>query len=134
MKVNLSDIVEALEMISDSSEAFLNKRTGEIVWLSEYMDRAEYEELSDQLDEDGFYRLPTQYDIHEYKIMTDYIDSLPSGEFQKRLSIAVRGRGAFRRFKDELSWYGISSEWYSFRDRALEKLAETWCQDNGLQY
>lgn len=69
MTVKLKDIIDALEMTGDASEAFLNMRTGVIDWIGEYVDEEDQEEVSDRLDEDGFVRLPTQYDIHEYSIM-----------------------------------------------------------------
>ena len=44
---------------------------------------------------------------HEYSIMERFIWSLPEGTIQDRLENAIRGRGAFRRFKDSICWLGI---------------------------
>ncbi len=88
MTVKLKNIIDALEMTDDASEAFLNMRTGEIEWIGEYMDEEEREEVSDRLDEDGFIRLPTQYDIHEYSIMQDFVYSL-SGNVQDFLPMPL---------------------------------------------
>lgn len=34
MKIKLTDIMDAIEMMDQYSECFLNKRTGEIEWVS----------------------------------------------------------------------------------------------------
>ena len=132
MTVKLKDIIEALEMTDDSSEAFLNERTGEIEWIGEYMDREEQEEVSDRLDEDGFIRLPTQYDIHEYSIMRDFVDSL-SGDTQDFLADAIIGRGAFQRFKWGIRRFEVEQDWYDFRDKAYVKIAEDQCKEDELE-
>ena len=132
MTVKLKDIVDALEMTDDTSEAFLNKRTGEIEWIGEYMDEKECEEVSDRLDEDGFIRLPTQYDIHEYSIMRNFVDSLPENE-QDYLANAIVGRGAFQRFKQGIRRFGLEQIWYDFHDKAYVRIAKEWCEENGLE-
>lgn len=132
MTVKLKDIIDALEMADDASEAFLNMRTGEIEWIGEYMAEEEREQASDRLDEDGFIRLPTQYDIHEYGIMQDFVDSL-SGNARDILADAITGRGAFQRFKRGIRRFEIEQDWFDFRARAYVKAAEEWCVENGLE-
>ena len=79
IKVKLDDITDAMEMLDQYSEAFLNERTGEIEWVNEMvMSTKEQEEIYDRLDEDGYFRLPSQYDINEYGIMEDFVYSLPA--------------------------------------------------------
>ena len=75
MKVKLSYIVEAIELMDQYSECFLDKTTGELEWVNEMtLLQKEQEEIYERLDEHGFYRLPTSYDIHEYSIMEDFIE------------------------------------------------------------
>ena len=47
MNVNLDKIIEILEMTNDSSTAFYHPNNEEIVWLSEYMERDEYEKTEE---------------------------------------------------------------------------------------
>ncbi len=78
MKVKLTDIVDAIDMMEQNSEYFLNRRTGEIEWVNDMaMTMEEQEEVYDRLDEDGFYRLPTSFDIKEYDIMESFVYTLP---------------------------------------------------------
>lgn len=67
---DFKNICDAIEMTNDASQAFFNTETGEIVWLSDYMDSDEREEIADMIDEsDAFLRLPEQWDINEYRMM-----------------------------------------------------------------
>ncbi len=97
------------------------------------MSFSEQEEIYDTLDEHGFYRLPTQRDINEYGIMEEFIDS-PSGPAHDRLSTAISGRGAFRRFKDEVHHLGLDQNRYSRRDKAYRNIAVAWCEENDINY
>jgi hypothetical protein len=47
---------------------------------------------------------------------------------------AIRGRGAFRHFKDRIQAYGIAEEWYRYRDEALREIAVAWCEAHGIPY
>lgn len=135
MTVNLSDIIDALNFTDEYTHNFLDKTTEEIVWVSDMaMTMKEQEDTYDTLDEHGFYRLPEQRDIHEYRIMEDFISSLPAGAARDRLSIAIYGKGAFRRFKDSVIRLGLDQRWYQWRDEAYKKKAIEWCEENGITY
>ena len=93
----------------------------------------EQQEIYNRLDEHGFYRLPTQYEIRDYDIMEEFVDIL-SGNMQERLSNAICGHGAFRRFKDTVHQMGIAEKWYAFQDEAYKRKAIEWCEENDIQY
>ena len=134
MKVKLSAIVDAIEMMDQYSEYFLDKETGEMEWVSDMsMTQAEQEEVYDRLDEHGFYRLPTSFDIRDYDIMEDFVDTL-SGSAHDRLANAIQGKGAFRRFKDAVIRLGIDQDWYDFQSDAYKRKAARWCEDNDIEY
>ena len=134
MKVKLSDIIDAIEMTDQYSEYFLDKETGKVEWVSDMaMTQEEQEEVYDRLDEHGFYRLPTSFDIRDYDIMEDFIDTL-SGSNHDRLASAIQGKGAFRRFKDAVIRLGIDKQWYDFQADAYKTKAARWCEDNDIEY
>lgn len=134
MKVKLSDIIDAIEMTDQYSEYFLDKETGKVEWVSDMaMTQEEQEEVYDRLDEHGFYRLPTSFDIRDYDIMEDFIDTL-SGSNHDRLASAIQGKGAFRRFKDAVIRLGIDKQWYDFQAEAYKRKAARWCEDNDIEY
>ena len=132
--VKLEQVIEAIEMADDTSESFYDQETGEIVWVSSIaMDTAEQEEIYERLDEHGFFRLPTQYDRHDYRIMEDFVSSL-SPEPGSRLSRVMHGRGAFRRFKDTVINMGLDNDWYKWRDDSYRKMAVEWCEEHEIEY
>jgi len=134
MKVKLSDIIDAIEMTDQYSEYFLDKETGKVEWVSDMaMTQEEQEEVYDRLDEHGFYRLPTSFDIHDYDIMEEFVYTL-SGPARDKLASAIQGKGAFRRFKDTVIRLGIDQEWYDFQSAEYKRKAARWCEDNGIEY
>lgn len=74
-----------------------------------------------------------RFEIHEYHIMEEFICTL-KGEKADKLECAIRGRGAFRRFKDMVDRMGISQQWYDFQAEYYRKLATQWCREHGLEY
>ena len=134
MKVKLSYIIDAIEMTDQYSEYFLDKESGKVEWVSDMaMTREEQEDVYDRLDEHGFYRLPTSFDIRDYDIMEDFIGTL-SGSNHDRLVSAIQGKGAFRRFKDNVIRLGIDKQWYDFQANAYKRKAARWCEDNDIEY
>jgi hypothetical protein len=45
-------------------------------------------------------RLPTEYDVHEWEIMRDFADSLPTAKIREDLLDAIHGARAFRSFQE----------------------------------
>lgn len=137
MKVKLSDVIFAIDMTNESSEFFLDQETGEIEFVSELTmtqeEQEEQEEINDRLDEHGFYRLPTFYEIDHYEIMEDFVETLHGASYN-RLSQAIQGPGAFGRFDDEVENLGISRQWNHFQAKAYKEIAIAWCEENGIEY
>ena len=75
----------------------------------------------------------TSFDIRDYDIMEDFIDTL-SGSSHDRLASAIQGEGAFRRFKDAVIRLGIDKQWYDFQADAYKRKAARLCEDNGIEY
>ena len=134
MRVKLSDILEAFELNDRYSEYFLDLETNEVVQVNDMMMmESEKEEIYDRLDEHGFYRLPSSFDLRDYDIMEDFIAGMPEG-VQGRMYSAIKGKGAFRRFKDMIIDMGIDQMWYEFHDDAYKRKAAQWCEENGIEY
>lgn len=134
LKVKLSDIILAMETADQYTENFIDAETGELVWISDMMmSPDEIEEVTSQLDEHGFYRLPTSFDIREYDMMEEFVYSLPEPA-QSRLERAIRGKGAFRRFHDTICQLGVDSQWYEYQESEYRKKAIEWCEENELEY
>ena len=136
MKVKLQEVLEALEGAGMEIEYYYDTKTQEILMVFDGMVNGEYnlelmEELSEGFVED-FIPLPGQYEINEYRMMERFIYELPVGRNQDVLEKAIRGKGAFRRFKDRLFDLGMEEKWYQYRDACYEKIAREWCEKYGI--
>jgi hypothetical protein len=149
--VKLSDIIEVIVFQSDEISSYLNKKTGEIVTLTEDDIKAaenqdtleEYPEWQHEnikiashfLDhEEDFIGLPTKYDVHEYQIMERFCLSLKNRGISEALYRAIKGKGAFRRFKDDIIRFDIEDDWYKYREEAMKQVAIDWCELNQIEF
>ena len=66
--------------------------------------------------------------------MEAFIDRLSSGKVQEELAYAIRGKGAFRRFKQSVRYHGLEQNWYDYLAEAQRAIAVRWCRDNNLEY
>ncbi len=131
--VTLSEIIEGLEMVNDEIDCYYNPKKDEI-FLSNI---GEYENLNeDELDElfEKSIILPTQYEINEYQIMVDFIDTINDLEIRNNLYRLIQGKGAFRRFKDYCFEVNIIQDWYNYREEKYKEIAINWCKENDLKY
>ena len=90
------------------------------------------EDEIDELFEESII-LPTQYEINEYKMMEDFIETIDNSEISNNLQRLIQGKGAFRRFKDYCIEMDIIQEWYNFRDKRYKEIAINWCKQNELE-
>jgi len=78
--------------------------------------------------------LPTKYDLNEYQIMEEFVLSLKDRRASELLYTSIKGKGAFRRFKDTLHRLQLADEWYVYRDAELRQIAIDWCESNQVQF
>ena len=73
-------------------------------------------------------------DVCAAQDMSDFADRISDDRAGRRLARAIRGRGAFRRFKDELHEESpdLLQAWYAFRDARAQRRAVEWLVDNDL--
>ena len=151
MKANLKKIIEGIEHQGDESHSYLKLSSGEVVLFSDeaiaVAERDEdlsehakwYRESIEQASEflnhgEDYLPLPSKFDFHEYRVMEEFIGSLPIEAQRDELLSLIKGKGAFARFKHGLERFLLLDEWYQYRDRALTELAKDWCRDNGIEF
>lgn len=149
MKVKLDNVIEALELYSEESHYFYNVKTEEIIYVSsDDLRIAEDDNMPNNLpawqkDEvetaidivenfDDYINLPSQYDIDEYEIMSEFCCSLENEKISNELCDTIIGRGAFKRFRNCVERYGIEKQWYAFKDKAIHDMAIEWCNYNNI--
>ncbi len=69
----------------------------------------------------------------QYRWMERYIPMVEEPELQAKLSQAIDGKGAFRRFKDVLMAYAPERErWFAYRSARLRIFMEAWLSAHAL--
>lgn len=134
-KFDLDEIACALsdQNMYDEHLNLVNPETGDIVlWTSEGgIDGTNPVDLED-LDLVAIRPLPSYV---WYQDMADFVDLLSDDSAARRLTRAINGRGAFRRFKDELhEEYPqlLLPAWNAFRDVRAARWAVEWLRDESL--
>ena len=57
---------------------------------------------------------------------------VPYEQMREKMLASLKGKGAFRRFKDTVFYLGIRDDWFAYRDNRFRDIAERWCMDNKL--
>lgn len=137
MKMKLTLVIQAIEEASEAYTLFYDTQEGKTVYLPDAFVTGERDVMLEDLIENNrsrFLRYPDKFEIHEYRIMEQYIDWLPRGKVKTELYSAIRGKGAFRRFKATLRYHSLEQQWYDFKAEALREIAIRWCEKNGLEF
>ena len=136
MKVKLNEIIDGMqENDGIDTRVFYSIKENKLKYYGEFFDDPddEKEDEEDDLSEDQI-MLPDRYEINEYRIMENFLETIEDVKTYKCLAIAMQGKGAFRRFKDMAINLGLIEDWYKYKDEAYRKIAIRWCQDNDLEY
>ena len=150
----LSELIDCLDFESEFSSRYFDRKTGLVVTVEKSLlqalendDEAALEDLpewekedielareiiNDDGPEDRFIDPPDKFEFHEYRQMEHFIGTLTDTVAIEQLSQAIRGKGAFRYFKDTLDRLGLRDQWFSFRDSALKKSVLRWASANNV--
>jgi hypothetical protein len=149
--IKIGEIVEAIDLQTDETTAFLNKKTGEIVTiLAEEFNAVGNQELLEEAPEweradmrkaqeilgngRDFLRLPAKDKIDDYQIMEKFCLSVRDRKISEGLYVSIKGKGAFRRFKDQILRPGIADQWYKYREEAIKQIAIDWCKSHRIDF
>jgi hypothetical protein len=150
-RVKLSAILDAMEMQSDETHAFLDRQTGEVVMLTDeelgaaeedadlsgypewQRDNIEQANLVRADDGSRFVALPDRFEINEWEMMRDFALSVEDEAISAAMLDAIHGRGAFRYFKDQVHERGLAESWHEFRAGRYRQIASDWCEAHGLE-
>jgi hypothetical protein len=131
--LDLEEIANALaDQIDYEHHWLINPDTGEIVfWTAGTGIDGQTPVDLDELDLVVIDPLPSWV---WYQDMADFADGITGERAGRRLVRAIQGKGAFRRFKDELheEYPDLLPAWYEFRDTRARRRAAQWLADNSL--
>lgn len=126
-RLDVDEIAMALSDQTDYEHRWLlDPRTGQVAfWTSDTGIDGENPVDPDKLDLIPIDPLPPHV---WYQDMADFTEGVSDDNAGRRLRRAIAGRGAFRRFKDELyeEYPDLVSAWHAFRDARAKRRAIEW--------
>jgi hypothetical protein len=152
LKVDAEDIA----MIMDNQDRFgnqyyLDTETGETVVIPDELMSALQEgesceglpdwelQLLPQAREifegsDRHEEIPTRPSYEGYNLMVEFTEGVWDQKIQRKLSIALDGKEAFRRFKNVLRDYPeVEKEWFRFKSKRDKKEVKDWLESIGIE-
>lgn len=149
-KVNLEEVIEALEIKTRESNYFYYKKTGEIFYITDDELREAEDEPNidnfpewqqdnirtavDILSTSDYIKLPNEQDIDDYRIMKDFCNSIEDEKQNNVLCDAISGSRPFRRFKEKIYQFDLADDWYDYQDKIYKEIAIEWCRENNIEY
>jgi hypothetical protein len=134
LAVDLEALAMVLEGDPISGGGRIDLQTGEVVHEFVLEEFGEIGEEPDDEDPDPnrWLEVPREGSSGGYGDMIAFIDTLSDPRLVERLEDAIRGRGAFRRFRDVLSRFPDEfTRWHVFSDERQRGRARAWLADEG---
>ena len=133
LTLQADELIIAFENNDPVIRYFLDRETGETLFVSDLMDS---EEIQERIDEDfERYAAIEPVPSHDsFQIMEDFVESLPEGAARRDLVSALNQRKPFRRFKDTLLAYpDLREQWFRFHEQAFIEIIKEWLKDHGIE-
>jgi hypothetical protein len=132
------DFLEQVEIQGDESDEVIQAKVQE--WIKE-SDFPEWEEegiasavLVEMHFGERFINIPAEESHDGYNDMADFASTMKDEHLERLLSVALNGKGAFRRFKDVLYDYPEERErWFEFSQDCKEKRAREWLESEDIE-
>jgi len=156
LKADMKMIANAMEDVARMDmDYYLDKETGEVIITSEETFRYAEEEDEDKIREglpdwqkediklakdilfknpDRYICIPERPSYEGYNLMVEFAEKVEDELLREKLSIALDGKGAFRRFKNVIADYpDYREKWFKFRDERLNKKVIEWLNSIGIE-
>jgi hypothetical protein len=123
--VDWEALEDAFENNAPEVHSYLHLTTGEVLRV---VDGVADPQMHVRIASDGNYvRIDPVSSREQYRWMERFIPMVENAELRGKLTHAIDGKGAFRRFKDVLVTYGPERErWFAFRSERLRTFMEAW--------
>jgi hypothetical protein len=129
--VDWESLEDAFENNAPEVHSYLHVPTGDVLRI---VDGIADPQMHARIAADTNYlRIEPVSSREQYRWMERYIPMVEDKELQSKLTRAIDGKGAFRRFKDVLMSYGPERErWFAFRSERLRIFMEAWLNAHAL--
>lgn len=130
--VDWEALEDAFENNAPEVHSYLHLGTGEVLRVVDGI--ADPDMHARIAADDSYMRIDPVSSREQYRWMERFIPMVDESELRDRLTAAIDGKGAFRRFKDVLMSYGPERErWFAFRSERLRVFMEAWLAAHALK-
>ena len=130
IKIDADELMMAMEDHGGFLSYYLDNETGEILLESEDSELlGEVDGLAQGLEEepDRYVAIEALSSRDGYRIMEDFVDSLPEGEERQILQQALSWKKPFSNFKSAIADMGpLREQWFKHRDRRMQQEMQDW--------
>jgi hypothetical protein len=141
LPVDLDDLSLALEGDPLLTGGRIDLRTGDVhqigpLYESDYLDQIDEDDSGGEDDDDGdrWLRFDSLGSRPGFRDMVEFLETVTDERLADRLDRAPGGRGAFRRFKDELADVpGELARFHRYTDDRRRGRARQWLAESGLR-
>jgi hypothetical protein len=130
--VDWEALEDAFENNAPEVHSYLHLGTGEVLRV---VDGIADPQMHSRIAADAAYvRVEPVSSREQYRWMERFIQMLDPSDLRDELTLAIDGRGAFRRFKDVLMVNAPERErWFTFRSERLRVFMEAWLEAHALR-
>jgi len=136
VRFDWEELVAAFEGSGFDHSNYLDLETGEVLSVMREIMDSEMDEIEQRVNsEPERYKIIPSIDSSEtYDDMVKFIDTVEDRHLAELLSVAIGGKGAFRRFKDVLLSYPIERQrWFEFQSDLMASRVEEWLREVGVE-
>ena len=124
----------SVERNAPDIESFLDTTSGQVITIVRGDPEAESLRAKVAASIENYTRIEPASSREQYRWMERFVGSVVDDGLRERLAISIDGKGAFRRFKDELLGYPAERErWFSYRADLLHWRIRGWLEENELE-
>ena len=130
--VDWEALEDAFENNAPEVHSYLHLTTGEVLRV---VDGVADPQMHVRIASDGNYlRIDPVSSREQYRWMERFIPMVDETDLRGKLTQAIDGKGAFRRFKDVLMGFGTERErWFAFRSERLRTFMEAWLTAHAIK-
>ncbi len=123
--VDWEALEDAFENNAPEVHSYLHLATGEVLRV---VDGVADPQMHVRISSDPTYlRIDPVSSREQYRWMERFIPMVDETDLRAKLTQAIDGKGAFRRFKDVLMGFSLDRErWFTFRSERLKTFMEAW--------
>lgn len=134
-RIDWLELEAAFDFQDPSRRSYLDRRTGKVLTWSDLDEDAGRTTAAEAVDDDPerYLELEAIEGGQEHRWMSDFAATVADPHLRELLEVALRGRGAFRRFKDVLLGHPAERErWFALRGERVRDVVVRWLDEHGL--